>query len=138
MFSIFRRKPPLVTDLSWLQVDLHSHLLPALDDGAPNMEVSIHLIEQLHALGLNKFICTPHIFQELYPNTPDTILPQLELVREELAKRKVEVVVEAAAEYMVDENFSVTDGLMCLPNQHVLIEMSYLSEYRNIEQVIFD
>ncbi|RYF23467.1 MAG: histidinol phosphatase [Flavobacteriales bacterium] len=138
MFSFFKSKPALVTDLSWLQVDIHSHLLPGIDDGAPNMETSIHLIEQLHALGLKKFICTPHIFHELYPNTPETILPQLALVKQELARKKVAVQLETAAEYMVDENFKVAEGLMCLPNKYLLIEMSYLNETPNIEKIIFD
>lgn len=138
MFSFFKTKPPLVTDLSWLEVDLHSHLLPGLDDGAADVQTSIFLIKALHELGINKFICTPHIYQELYPNTADTIATALNQLTTALAQEKIPVKLSAAAEYMVDHDFEVQPKLLCLTDQFLLIEMSYLNETPNIEQVIFD
>ena len=137
MFSIFKKKN-LVTDIEWLGVDIHSHLLPGIDDGSPDVEESVKLIKGLNELGFSKFICTPHIFNDLYPNTKQTILPALELTKEALKALGVNVDISAAAEYMVDETFEIGEGLMCLPNDHILIEMSYLNESPNIEQVIFD
>ncbi|MBB2145910.1 histidinol phosphatase [Pedobacter sp. LMG 31464] len=138
MLSIFKRNSPVVTDLSWLGVDIHSHLLPGIDDGAPDLETSIFLIKNLNELGFTKFICTPHIFKELYPNTPETIHAVLHGVRTSLQKNGSTVEIAAAAEYMIDADFELNDSLLCLPEKHVLIEMSYLSEVPNIEQVIFD
>jgi len=138
MFSIFKKKTELVTDISWLGVDIHSHLLPGIDDGSPDVETSIKLIKGLHELGFHKFICTPHIFTELYPNTPETILPALDLVKNALKEAKLDVEISAAGEHMVDDRFEVREGLMCLSNKFILIEMSYLYESPNIEQVIFD
>ncbi|MEJ2883532.1 tyrosine-protein phosphatase [Pedobacter sp. GR22-6] len=137
MFSFFKKKPQ-VTDISWLGVDMHSHLLPGIDDGSPDVAQSVALITKLNALGFNKFLCTPHIFKELYPNTCDTINPALASIEEALEKAKLNVEIGAAAEHMVDENFEIGDELMCLPNKHILIEMSYLNETPNIEKVIFD
>lgn len=137
MFSFFKKKPK-VTDISWLGVDMHSHLLPGIDDGSPDVAQSVALITKLNALGFNKFLCTPHIFKELYPNTCDTINPALAAIEEALKKAKLNVEIGAAAEHMVDENFEIGDELMCLPNKHILIEMSYLNETPNIEKVIFD
>ena len=137
MFSLFKKKPQ-VTDISWLGVDMHSHLLPGIDDGSPDVAQSVALITKLNALGFTKFLCTPHIFKELYPNTCDTINPALEAIKEGLKKANVNVEIGAAAEYMIDENFEIGDDLMCLPNKHILIEMSYLNETPNIEKVIFD
>ncbi len=138
MFSIFKKKTNSVTDISWLGVDIHSHLLPGIDDGSPNINTSVALITQLHKLGLNKFICTPHIFTELYPNTPETISPVLLETQLALKRENLNVNVAAAAEYMIDETFDVKPGLMTLPGNYILIEMSYLNESPNIEQVIFD
>lgn len=138
MFSFFKKKPPLITDLSWLGVDLHSHLLPGLDDGSPDLGTSISLIKGLNELGFYKFICTPHIFKELYPNTRETILPALAAVQEELKSQAIPVDIAAAGEHMVDEHFRVVDGLMSLPGNHLLIEMSYLNETPNIDEVVFD
>ena len=138
MFSIFNKKKSNVTDLNWLGVDIHSHLLPGIDDGAKDLAESISYIKSLHSLGLNKLICTPHIFTGVYPNTSDTIFPVLENVKQTLRAEGVHIDVLAAAEYMVDDTFVVGSGHLCLENNYILIEMSYLNETPNIEQVIFD
>ncbi|WP_256003299.1 tyrosine-protein phosphatase [Pedobacter deserti] len=137
MFSFFKKKTR-VDNIEWLGVDVHSHLLPGIDDGSPDVVQSVALIKQLNELGFHKFLCTPHIFKELYPNTCDTINPALAKTREALAKAKINVELGAAAEYMIDENFEVNDDLMCLPGKYVLIEMSYMNESPNIEDAIFD
>ncbi|RDC54261.1 histidinol phosphatase [Pedobacter chinensis] len=138
MFSFFKPKPPLVTDLGWLGIDLHSHLLPGVDDGSPDVATSISLIKALHELGIYKFICTPHIFKELYPNTAETIMPALAAIETALKQNDIQVEVSAAAEYMIDHDFQLANDLLCVASKHILIEMSYLNETPNIEQVIFD
>ncbi|WP_443939731.1 tyrosine-protein phosphatase [Pedobacter sp. MW01-1-1] len=137
MISFFQKKKP-VSDLSWMGVDMHSHILPGIDDGSPDVKESLALIKGLANLGLNKFICTPHIFTELYPNHAGTIKPALDLVKDELKNSNHAVEIEAAAEYMVDDTFQVGEGLLCLADNYVLIEMSYMVEYQLIEQVVFD
>ncbi|KIO77536.1 histidinol phosphatase [Pedobacter lusitanus] len=137
MFTFFKKKNR-VEDIEWLGIDVHSHLLPGIDDGAPDLVQSLDLIRGLNNLGFSKFLCTPHIFAELYPNNPDTIKTALLEVKAGLQGAGLDVVLDAAAEYMVDENFRVADDLLCLPGKYVLIEMSYLSETPGIEQVIFD
>jgi protein-tyrosine phosphatase len=127
MFSIFKKKN-LVTDIEWLGVDVHSHLLPGIDDGSPDVEQSVKLIKGLNDLGFSKFICTPHIFQELYPNTSETISQALISTCQAVKLANLNVSILAAAEYMVDEMFYAKDGLMTLPGNHILIEMSYLNE----------
>lgn len=137
MFSIFKKKN-IVSDIEWLGVDIHSHLLPGIDDGSPDVGQSVFLIKSLSELGFSRFICTPHIFQELYPNTPETISLALEATKEALKDANINVDISAAAEYMVDEMFKVKCDLMVMPNNYILVEMSYLNETPNIEKVIFD
>jgi len=138
MFSIFKKKGAVVADISWLGVDLHSHLLPGIDDGCKNLDESLAYITRLHGLGFSKLICTPHIFTELYPNTPETISTALKLVQDSIEAAQIDIEVSAAAEYMVDETFKINDSLMCLPGRRILVEMSYLYESPDIEQIIFD
>ncbi|TKC60969.1 histidinol phosphatase [Pedobacter hiemivivus] len=137
MISFFRRKN-YVRDVEWLGVDMHSHLLPGIDDGAIDLVQSVDFIKELTELGFHKFFCTPHIFTELYPNTAETITHALKDVKAALVKTNLKVEIDAAAEYMVDETFKVAKNLLCLPDQHILIEMSYLSEMPQIEKVVFD
>lgn len=137
MFSFFKKRS-IVSDISWLGVDIHSHILPGIDDGASDLSQSIMYVRKLVDLGFHTLHFTPHIFNELYPNTAATILPRLEELRASVIENNISVTVGAAAEYMVDHEFKAEPNLLCLPNSHLLIEMSYLSESPNIEQVVFD
>lgn len=137
MFSFFKKRAH-IDHLEWLGVDMHSHLLPGIDDGATDVVQSVGFIKRLQELGFQKLLCTPHVFSDLYPNTPDTIQSALDHTRQALKNANVVVEIGTAAEYMVNDTFKVTNELLCLPNKHVLIEMSYLAEMPNIEQVIFN
>ena len=130
--------------MSFLTVDMHSHLLPGIDDGLQEVGQSVEFIRDLRDLGYKKLICTPHILSDLYPNSPKTILPQLELVRRELKAANIDIQVEAAAEYMIDHDFaeliarSKKEDLLTIKGDYILVEMSYLSPSPNFERTIFD
>lgn len=138
MFSIFKKKPPVIDHINWLGVDIHSHLLPGIDDGAADLTQSMSYIRKLTNFGFEKLICTPHIFRDFYPNTAATIMPALESVQQQLKLEGIGVEMQAAAEYMIDDGFEMSDQLLCIKDRYLLIEMSYLSETPDIEQVIFD
>ena len=131
-------------DLSFLGADMHSHLLPGIDDGLLELEQTVEFVKDLQQLGYKKLICTPHILADLYPNTPDTILPKLAMVRAALAEAEIDVEVEAAAEYMIDHEFteliaySKKEDLLTIGGDYILVEMSFLSPFPNVEKVIFD
>ncbi len=140
MFSLFNS--PVKPDLSLIAVDMHSHLLPGLDDGLKELDKSLSFIEELSNLGYRKLICTPHIISDMYPNNRETILPKLDLVRKGVENRKIPIEIEAGAEYMVDLEMEkiVSDGtpLMTFGANLILIEMSYIAPSPNMEKMIFD
>jgi len=100
-----RRKSLSETDLSWLVTDFHSHLLPGIDDGSPDVETSLLLIKGLQSLGYKKLITTPHVLWEMYPNTTDTIESALNKILPVLQKQNPEIELKAAAEYYIDDHF---------------------------------
>src|SRR5690606_22466651 len=122
-----------------MQVDMHSHILPGLDDGCENMEHSLELLYRLEAIGLKKFYFTPHIFQELYPNTTATIEQAYHRLHQESVEQ---LAVGYAAEYMVHSAFDKLfahdqQHLLCLPGGHVLIEKPYIEESKLIEKIAY-
>ncbi|MBB6500853.1 tyrosine-protein phosphatase [Pedobacter cryoconitis] len=137
MFSFFTKKTQ-VDHIEWLGVDMHSHLLPGIDDGAADIIHTVGFIKKLRELGFHKLLCTPHVFTELYPNTPETIKSALNETQLALQKTNLDIEIGAAAEYMINDTFKVSDQLLCLPGRHLLIEMSYLAEMPDIEKIIFD
>jgi tyrosine-protein phosphatase YwqE len=142
MFSFFSKKYDNSLNLAILEVDMHSHLLPNLDDGLEVMEQTIAFAKELQELGYKKLICTPHILPDVHDNSPETILPRLEEVRKAFKENNVDIAIEAAAEYMVGPEFHDTilrgDKLLTFGNNYILIEMSYAAPSQNIVQVIFD
>ena len=140
MFSFFK-SPSIAPDLSFIGADMHSHLLPGLDDGLKTLDESVEFITELQALGYRKLICTPHIISDIYPNSATTIWPRLEAVRKALKEKKIDMPIEAAAEYMVDLEMEklVQSGkpLLTFGRNLILIEMSYMAPSPNMERVIF-
>ncbi len=140
MFNFFKKAPERI-DFQFLGIDIHSHLLPGLDDGSANLDTSIALIADLHEAGFHSFICTPHIFMELYPNDDSTITPALQSVQGHEYITRNNIKVAAAAEYMTNIDFlDIVDQrkhIMTLPGNYVLIEMSYIAKTPDIENYIF-
>lgn len=139
MFNLFK-KQPLLSSYAALGLDLHSHLLPGIDDGAKTVEESLALIRRLQGMGFERFITTPHVMADLYPNTSEIILEKLELVRAAAKENGLAVQIDAAAEYLMDEAFGdkIKSGdLLTLPGKQVLVEMSFVSAPPNLDQYIF-
>ena len=128
-------------DLGLLKTDVHSHLIPGIDDGSTSIEDSINLIRGLYELGYTKFFTTPHIMSDFYRNTPEIILSGLDAVREAVAKEGIPVHIEAAAEYYCDHEFEKSiknKELLTFGSNYVLFELSYLNPSVNFESVTFN
>ncbi len=142
MFGLFKKKEAkkdVKFNYSSLIVDMHSHVLPGIDDGAQTPEESIFLIKKMMALGIKKIIATPHIMADYYRNTPETINNALDTLKAELVKEKIDIVVEAAAEHYFDETFEarVNDNkLMIMGDGYVLFEFSFINQPPNTIPVI--
>lgn len=128
--------------LDWLQVDMHSHLIPGIDDGSKSLEESVSLVKRLRDYGLRRIITTPHIMSEYYRNTPEIILNGLDLLREELEKQQVNIEISAAAEYYIDEFFveKVKKGekLLTFSANQVLVETGFVAKPMMLKEIFFD
>lgn len=106
MFSFFKKKPRPSASLEGIGCDIHSHLIPGIDDGSPNLETSMQLIRGLIDLGYRKLITTPHVNNDSFRNTPEIILSGRDRVIAELRRQGVAVEFGAAAEYLMDDGFT--------------------------------
>ena len=97
-------------DFSVVGVDLHSHLIPGIDDGAKDLDDSVTIIKELINQGFSKIITTPHIMSDLYKNTPEKIHSGLEVLKRRLANDNIEIDISAAAEYYIDYDFEQRIG----------------------------
>lgn len=132
--------PPF--DLSLFGADMHSHLIPGIDDGSRSMDETIALLAKFESLGYRKVITTPHIMSDYYRNTPEIILGGLEQVRSMAAQLNLTIEVEAAAEYYFDETLldrlKNKEKLLTFGRNYLLFEFSFHADPGQKEHLFFE
>ena len=143
MFSFFKRNDNNFEPVNFDSIvcDMHSHLIPAIDDGSPDLETSVQIIKNLQSLGFKKIVTTPHIMCDFYRNTPEIILDGLKDLQDELKRQSVEIKISAAAEYYIDYDFEAKvdsgDKFLTIGDNQLLIETSFISSPPNFGDTIF-
>lgn len=142
MIHFFRQNKPFLRDIIPDNfIDIHSHLLPGIDDGAATIEDTTMLINGLEEIGFKKFITTPHIMGDVWKNTSHGINEKLSSTISELNIPNIDNNFKAAAEYMIDAEFCElfkTEKLLCLKENYVLVEISYLNPPIQLYDILFE
>ncbi len=136
-----QRKESHPISLEFLVTDMHSHLIPGIDDGAQDMDTALHLVQKMKDLGFRKLIATPHIMADIYQNTTDTIMKGLGELREAVSQAGIDIEIEAAAEYLVDDGLVhrlAKESLMTFGDRYVLIELPYFNAPEQLEAILFE
>ena len=140
MLSFFRKKDQGHVVLPYV-VDMHSHLLPGLDDGVRSVEESLYILKKLAKLGYRKVITTPHVMLEHYPNKPEEIIVRASEIQHYLNKHQLNITFEAAAEYYLDEHLnsllSTNEKLLTFHDGYLLFETSFMNKPVFLEEAIF-
>ena len=127
-------------DFSSIEIDLHSHLIPGIDDGAEDLATSIEIIKILQKLGFKKLITTPHVMSDFYKNTSDIILKGVKNLRQELKSQNINIQIHAAAEYYIDYEFEQKIGkenFLVFGDNYILIELSFIEAPKSLNDIIF-
>lgn len=123
-----------------LKTDMHSHLIPGIDDGAHSMDETIAMLAKFESLGYSKVITTPHVYSDFYKNTPTTILGGLAHVQRTAKQLGLSIEIEAAAEYFCDDYFLslIEKGeVLTINDQYVLMEFPFLSGMADWQRYVF-
>lgn len=137
-----KKKVPLHEIIPDNFVDIHSHLLPGIDDGVKTVFQSAYILEQLEQLGVQKVITTPHVMQDVWPNSSETILDNFSKTKEVLHTLGIKHIdLEASAEYMLDDLFNTLitgNDIIPLYKEYILVEMSTFNPPININELLFE
>ena len=134
----FRRRSNIHADFSSIGVDMHSHLIPGVDDGAIDSIDSIAIINGLKSLGFKHLFTTPHTLQDIHPNTKQTLLDGYSKISEHIPEG---ISLKLSSEYNLDEHFQQQlekKELLTLPGNRLLVEFSQIIKPHNLEEVVFD
>ena len=138
MFGFFKKKKKLKEVIPQGFIDIHSHILYGLDDGAKTLTDTQMLISGLQDIGFEQFVATPHTTPLVWENTKEGILNRYEKVKSEmqLSEEKLRV----ASEYLMDDSFLKrleSEKLLTLKENYVLVEMSYINPPIQLYEIIF-
>lgn len=141
MLSFLKQKPYLKDLLSKDYIDIHSHVLPGIDDGAKTINDTIRLVKAFEAIGISQFITTPHMSYYIWNNSPQVICSKHNETSLLLAEHGIRKTFKAAAEYFMDDWFEQhfkTEQLLTLKDNYVLVEMSYINAPVQLYKILFD
>ncbi len=141
-FGLFNKNKTTAAlgDFSFLGVDMHSHLVPGVDDGSNSVETSLELLRGFMDMGYRKIITTPHTRPDMFPNTQVELKAGFERLKKALDKSDLTIEVEMATEYFVDYEFleqQDINNLLSFSGKHLLIELSTMQPPPNLYDTIF-
>jgi tyrosine-protein phosphatase YwqE len=123
-------------------LDFHNHILPGIDDGAPDTDQSLLLIRGLQELGFDRIHASPHIIADTHPNSPETIEAARQRLIQAIDSQGMNLSIHAAAEYMLDDvflrNLKEKQPLLRLGGDRVLVEFSYIQKPDHVESYSFE
>jgi protein-tyrosine phosphatase len=123
-------------------IDLHCHILPGLDDGAPNLSVALEMARAFVADGVSIVACTPHILPGLYHNDGPQIRLATAKLQEELTEANIPLKLVTGADNHISPTFvaELSSGhLLSLGDtRYVLVEPPHHIAPPRLEDMFFD
>ena len=123
-------------------IDIHSHIIPNVDDGSPSLETSIFLIEEQIKQSVTDIICTPHFRRGIFETSKEEIENNFNILKEEIKKRKLDISIYLGQEiylrrYNSLEKILSEDKIFSMNNQkYLLLEFSYTNEL-DLSEIVF-
>ena len=122
-------------------IDLHCHMLPAIDDGAKDLATSMAMLDMAVDDGIEAIACTPHIYPGLYPNTHEGIALALQSFKDEVLGRGYDIELGYGADIHMDVGLSSKLKTNKLPtlfgSRYFLLEMPNQFPINILEDNVF-
>lgn len=108
-----------------MKIDIHSHILPGIDDGARTLEESVQLVSEMAGWGFERITCTPHITKK-FRNTKESIKEKFDILCNAVAAKDLGVDLRMSAEYRLNPEtwpeLLAQGELMPIEDQYILME----------------
>ncbi|MFO7948559.1 MAG: CpsB/CapC family capsule biosynthesis tyrosine phosphatase [Armatimonadota bacterium] len=122
-------------------IDLHTHILPGLDDGAPDMQVALAMARMAAEDGVRAVCATPHAGLDPYYTTPAVIHEALGKLRQQIERYAIDLTLFPGSEVSVTADLNAmagSDELLTLnESRYLLAELPFYGGIEGVEQQIF-
>lgn len=122
-------------------IDIHSHLLPGIDDGAKDVETSMQMFRMAYRSGITHMILTPHYKPMRHNAGPRRLTEMIKEARERLADEGIEIQLYAGNEmyYHSEVPTILEEGKACsmAGSQYVLVEFSPMDDFDYIRNGVY-
>lgn len=85
-------------------VDIHSHILPGLDDGSVDLDTTIRMLQNAERCGTKAIIATPHYYRGYFENEFDAVARLVELLKCDMADRGMDINIYPGQEVFLDKH----------------------------------
>ena len=125
-------------------IDIHTHIIPCVDDGSPNLETSINMIKHEIEIGVESIICTPHHIYHRYEKSVEEIKSQFVLLKQEVERLNLPIKLYLGQEICYTHREDIIkmlkeNRLLTLNNTNrVLLEFSFTREPEDLQDVIYN
>lgn len=108
-----------------MKIDIHSHILPGIDDGARTLEESVQLVSEMAKWGFERITCTPHITKK-FRNTEERIREKFDILSDAVISNGLDIELRMSAEYRLNPEtwpeILAQNQLMPIEDQYILME----------------
>lgn len=137
MFWSFKSRFRLVrSGLLKGMTDIHSHILPGVDDGSPDIPTSLSLLRYLEELGFREVWLTPHVMED-YCNSNAGLQERFSELQKSYDGG---ITLHLGAEYMMDAVFiqKLKGEVLPIADSYLLVETSYMYPPTDLQGILLD
>lgn len=123
-------------------IDMHSHILPAIDDGSPNIEESIKMIKEAKEAGFAEIVSTSHYIEESYNSSKYEREKLIKNINEGLEAENIDIKIYNGAEAYISTNLTELIQKEELPtineSKYLLMELPMQSQILYLDNIIYN
>ncbi len=122
-------------------IDIHSHILPQMDDGASSWKISLKMCQQAYEDGIKTIVATPHTFNGIYENHPQAIEEKVKILNQKLKENNIPLQVLPGSEVHLSadiiEKIKKQKMLTLNKSNYILLEFPHTQVPLHIEEILF-
>ncbi|MFO7895998.1 MAG: CpsB/CapC family capsule biosynthesis tyrosine phosphatase [Candidatus Cloacimonadales bacterium] len=124
-----------------MMIDIHTHILPAIDDGSQDMRQSLDQLKLMSKAGVSAVVLTPHYISNYYQNDPSKIAAATQKLAAAAEKANIPITLHQGAEILLDSLSTekiIAEHFAINQTDYVLVESEMSSFPADLKQLLYD